>query len=369
MGGDEVQVAAGMPPISHGQRPLSYFEFWPLWLMYLPVVLQWLALALRYRSLTLPLIANPSLPLSGMVGLGKHEIFRQATGSCAASILPWVLYDVDERPARVQAAQLVEMAGARGIAFPFVCKPDIGCRGSGVRLVQTGADLEACLAAYPAGARLLAQRLATWEPEAGIFYIRRPGDSTGRIVSLALKYSPYVVGDGSHTLRELIARDRRAGRVTHLYRERFRDRLDEVPAAGERIRLVFSISHCRGAIFRNGAEHITPDLSARIDALMRDIPEFYYGRLDVKFRDTGSLMLGRSLEIVEINAASSESLHIWDRNAGLREAVSALASQYRALFEIGAMNRGRGMRPPGLGELLRRWRIERRLVRQYPATD
>ena len=213
------------------------------------------------------------------------------------------------------------------------------------------------------------QRLADWEPEAGIFYVRQPGDEVGRIVSLALKYSPYLVGDGIRSLRGLIAADPRASRVSHLYLDRFRDRLDEVPAAGERIRLVFSISHCRGAIFRNGAALITPELSARINEFMRGVPEFHYGRLDVKFSDTGSLMRGESLQIVEINAASSESLHIWDREAGLFDAFTTLLQQYRTLFEIGAANRRRGYRAPPLAELLRRWRLERRLVRQYPATD
>lgn len=60
----------------------SFFEFWPTWLMYPPVALLWLLLAIRHRSLTLPLLVNPRLPLAGMVGVSKHQLMIQARGRC-----------------------------------------------------------------------------------------------------------------------------------------------------------------------------------------------------------------------------------------------------------------------------------------------
>lgn len=73
-----------------------------------------------------------------------------------------------------------------------------------------------------------------YEAEAGVFYVREPGGEGGRIVSLTLKYFPYVHGDGRSTLRELILADPRAGRVPHLYLPRHAARLDQVPEAGSR---------------------------------------------------------------------------------------------------------------------------------------
>ena len=139
--------------------------------------------------------------------------------------------------------------------------------------------------------------------------------------------------------------------------------------ADEPYRLVFSASHCRGAIFRDAQHFVTPELTARIDALMQDIPEFYYGRLDIKFRDIASLQRGEHIEIVEINSASSESLHIWDRNTSLGEAVKSLLFQYRTLFKIGAQNRARGFQPPAVSVLLSAWKKERELTQAYPDTD
>lgn len=366
---DETYVAPGMPALEKSEKDVSFFEFWPLWLMYVPVALQWLALAIRNRSLLLPFIANPKLPVSGFVGVGKSEIMAQATGRCTESILPWICHTIDTMPHDSQTNEVVRIASSQGINFPFVCKPNLGCRGSGVKLIADRRQLSTYLDSYPEDTEIIVQRLATWEPEAGVFYVRMPGAASGKIVSLALKYSPYVVGDGISTLEKLISQDSRASRLQHLYLNRHRANLNKVINRGEKYRLVFSISHCRGAIFRDGSKFISEELTSQINRVMRDLPEFYYGRLDIKFPDTKSLMQGKNLEIVEINAASSESLHIWDRDAALRDAVKTLLWQYRTLFRIGRINRNRGFVPPSIKEFLNRWRAERKLAQFYPATD
>lgn len=79
---------------------------------------------------------------------------------------------------------------------------------------------------------------------------------------------------------------------------------------------------------------------------MSDLPDFYYGRFDVKFSDIDALRAGNSLEIVEINGASAESIHIWDKNARLLEAIRTLMWQCRTLFTIGAYHRQQGLTPP-----------------------
>lgn len=99
--------------------------------MYLPVVVQWLLLALRHRSLTLPLLANPRLPLAGMVGVSKHQLMSQARGRCRTAILPWVQFQVGEGSEKTQVGRCLSQAREAGIELPFVCKPDIGCRGAG----------------------------------------------------------------------------------------------------------------------------------------------------------------------------------------------------------------------------------------------
>ncbi|MDT8398678.1 MAG: hypothetical protein RQ899_08695 [Pseudomonadales bacterium] len=362
-------VSPGMPALDVDGKVFSFFEFWPAWLMYLPVALQWLALSLRHRSLTLPLVANPAIPLSGMIGVPKSQLLAQASGDCAETVLSWFVHRVEQDDVGLQADRIQHRMREKDLAFPVVCKPDIGCRGAGVKLVKNAAELAAYVRSYPVGSDFLVQKLSRWEAEAGIFYVREPGAHSGRIVSMALKYMPYVVGDGTRTLAELIAADGRASKIPELYLDRHKDTLHVVIPSGEPYRLIFSASHCSGAIFRDAEHLITPQLTQRIETLMRGIPEFYYGRLDIKFSDTQSLQEGCNLEIVEINAASSESLHIWDRKTTLLTAVKSLLWQYRTLFRLGLSNRARGFSPPGVMQVLRRWQHERALTRHYPDND
>ena len=229
-------------------------------------------------------------------------------------------------------------------------------------------QLAQTIAAYPAGADLLCQKLAQSEDEVGIFYLQRPGEKA-QIVGLTLKSSPYVMGDGFSTLEQLVLADARAAKLVHLYQPRHQQRWHQVLPAGERLRLVFSASHCRGAVFTDAREHITEALTQTIAEVMQGLPEFHYGRLDVKFASFEALRAGQALEVVEINGASAESIHIWDRNAKLSDAWSTLMWQYRTLFELGAVQRKRGFKPPSLLTLFQHYQLERRLTRHYPLTD
>ncbi|MBN49093.1 MAG: D-alanine--D-alanine ligase [Spongiibacteraceae bacterium] len=359
----------GMPALEMSGRSTSWFEFWPLWAMYFPVVIQWLALSVRYRSATLPLIANPAVPLSGMVGVAKTEVLAQCGPRGREWVLPWVTLSVTAEPPVVQVEQLLPRLREAGIHFPLVAKPDIGCRGAGVKCLDSADELAAYIAAYPQGAAIVVQKLALWEPEAGVFYVRMPGEARGRITSLALKYSPYVVGDGERTLEQLLLADPRAANLTGLYHERHKHNWHVVIPAGQAYRLVFSASHSKGAIFRDGAAYISDELTAALDTLFDELPGYYYGRLDIKFHSIERLIRGQDFAVIEINGASSESIHIWDKNMRLWPAMRALFDQYATLFRIGNENRKQGHKPPSLMALWRAWRLEANLVRQYPEND
>ncbi len=60
------------------QSPVSFFEFWPAWLFYTPVVVHWIALGLRYRDMLLPTAANPRIEAGGLCGESKTDILDQA---------------------------------------------------------------------------------------------------------------------------------------------------------------------------------------------------------------------------------------------------------------------------------------------------
>ena len=337
--------------------------------MYFPVVIQWLVLAAYYRSITLPFIANPSLHLSGMVGAPKSALMQQATGKAKETILPWIRHVVTDEPAATQAITCLAHAANEGFGLPMACKPDIGCRGAGVKLVETQTQLIDIISSYPQGAALICQKLASHEMEAGIFYVRDPETGAVEIPSLTIKILPRVTGDAIHTLGQLISMDPRAGKLAFLYHARHRENWERVIAKNETVRLVFSASHSKGAIFTDARAHISEKMKQSIADIMQGLPDFHYGRLDVKFPDLQSLKDGQRLEIVEINGASAESIHIWDKDARFTHAVSALLWQYRTLFRIGAYHRSKGKKPPSLATFLKSWRLERSLTKNYPVTD
>ncbi len=365
----------GMPPLDESGSPLSFFEFWPMWAFYPPVFLYVLWLMLRYRGILLPTVANPSFPGGGFVGESKAEILQLAMRHTPQWVAPFVV--VERPPAGdgvlpsidAEVTQALALMQQAGIGLPVVAKPDLGCRGAGVQLVRNVDKLRSYLAGFPRGARLLLQAYVPFEGEAGIFYCRQPGQDKGRIISITLKYFPHVYGDGERSLRQLILDDPRAGRLPHLYLGRHKARLDEVPGAGESIRLAFAGSHSRGAIFRNGNAWVTPQMEARFDAIAHRIGEFHFGRFDIRFADFARVQAGEDFTIVEANGAGAESTHIWDRGTSLWRAWADLMRQYRLLFQIGRANRDRGFKPLSWAEFRRWHKREKELTPLYPATD
>ena len=349
-------------------REISPFEFWPDWAMYTPVVLFWLALGLRHRDFTIPTAANPGIASGGLCGESKAQIFALAGPEARALIPAWTTLAVSG-DASLDAEAAAWAASRAGLAFPLVVKPDIGCNGTGVRLAAGAAELPRAMAGYPAGALLVLQELVPWEGEAGLFYVRRPGEARGRLTSLTLKKAPYVTGDGRSTVEQLVLADPRAGRVPDLYLPRLAGRLDEVPKQGERVRLVFSGNHCKGSIFRDGRDEITPALEAAIDAFAQDVKDFHFGRIDIRYESIAALRRGEGFRVIEVNGVGSEATHIWDPECSLREAYAAQFRHYAEAFRIGAAMRAKGHRPTRPLELLRLWRVQRRLLASYPMND
>lgn len=348
--------------------PISFFEFWPGWLFYAPVVAHCAALGLRYRSPVVLTAANPGITSGGLCGESKTSILDQvALPAERATIARYTTLTVSGSSGDLAAA--TGSMAAAGIAWPVVVKPDIGCNGTGVRLARRPADLQTYLAAYPPGEQVMLQEFIPLEHEAGLFYVRHPDVPTGRITSLTLKHVPFVVGNGRSTLRRLILADPRASRLANLYFSHVAPRLAEVPPQGVRVPLVFVGNHCKGSIFRDGADHITPALTARIERLARAIPDFHFGRIDVRFASLAELRKGEGLRVIEINGAGSEATHVWDPRTTLWKAWRSQFRHYGLAYRIGAANRARGARPTPVRELLRLWRRQRRLMAAYPSHD
>jgi len=349
------------------EAPASMFEFWHPFLFYIPVALYYFWLSIRFRSLTLPTAANPSIYSGGMIRESKSQILDLVPETLRRWVAPHTTYQFAHQGAideHVEGALAV--ASAAGLALPIVAKPDFGQRGAGVRPIYTAADLRAYFEMMPRGITVVLQTLAPYKHEVGLLYYRLPSEVRGRIVSVTLKEFPFVVGDGKRTLRELIEADDRAKLISEVYFERHAASLERVLSEGERFTLVFAGNHAQGAIFRDGLHVLTPALSARIDEIGRGLPNFFFGRFDIRFRDLESLQQGEGFMVVEINGAGAEATHIWDPEARLLDAYRTLFDQYRVLFVIGDANRRAGHAPLGPLQFIKDVLLYRRLSRNYP---
>jgi hypothetical protein len=108
----------------------------------------------------------------------------------------------------------------------------------------------------------------------------------------SLDFVSDVLSDGRSTLEALVLSDRRARRLAELYLARHAAHRHRVLAAGEVFRLVFVGNHCKGAVFKDGRAHITAAMEAAFDRIACEIPEFHFGRFDVRFRRLEDLERG-----------------------------------------------------------------------------
>ena len=116
----------------------NLLERMPKWLICIPLTLQWLWLALRYQSLTLPTLANPAITAGGLVGEGKLEYFD---GMGPVALSATATYCALHNHKRYSGAELHELMRGAGLSFPVIAKPDLGLCGYGVRLIANRTEL------------------------------------------------------------------------------------------------------------------------------------------------------------------------------------------------------------------------------------
>lgn len=325
---------------------LMRWEFWPSWVLYAFLVPHFVRLAIKHRSLTAFTAANPGIPLGGLVGESKWDILSRLPRE---AIVPTAVIEAGR--AEQRCAELVRVMDSHGWSFPIILKPDVGERGSGVRLVRGASAALAYFENHPE--RVLCQVYHSGPFEAGVFYVRSPSKSCGRIFSITDKVPPRVVGDGRSSLEALIWRHPRCSLQAEVLLDRLGEGAGRVPEAGEIVLLAVAGNHCQGTMFREGAHLITPALSRAIDRIARTTPGLCFGRFDIRYERVEEFKAGRGFEILELNGVLSESTNMYDPEFGLFRGLSILAHQWELAFRIGDENQARGARRATVREVLR----------------
>ncbi|MFH0756721.1 MAG: VTT domain-containing protein [Bacteroidota bacterium] len=364
----------GMPSLHYINHKVSASEKIPPLIFYAPLGLRWIMLGIRYRKMALPTIANPFIEAGGLWGESKSRLMHQVSGGQRHWIAPFSTFTLDERYTVEQLYnKALDELSAASLAFPLVVKPDIGWQGYGVRIIKNETELLEYFREYPKNNTIIIQELIPYEGEAGVFYLRYPGEPQGRVISLTFRYYPHVIGDGKSTVLELIRQDKRTNFKSRFYLGKDSlhqgispDDLEIVPQHGEIVRLAFIGSIRVGGLYKNGENYITPALNQRFDEIACSMPEFYFGRFDIKFKSIDLLQEASDFQIFEINGAGAEAIHVWDTDMPLLKAYKELFRYQSMLFRISDMNRKNGHMPMGMREFYSFSRQYNDLTNSYP---
>ncbi len=327
-------------------------EFWSAWFFYLPMTPYFIWLALRHRPMTFT-CANPGIPHGGgVVGESRIYILDRLHGA-DEWIVPTAFIDIGPSPeARAEKVIALIRDEPRFNGYPVILKPDAGQRGHGLRLARSDDDVRSYFLEMTRAALL--QRYHPGPEEAGILWARVPGEKNGFIFSVTRKVFPVITGDGKNSLERLIWMHPRFRMQADTFLKRHDAERDRVLAAGETMRLAIAGNHCQGTMFLDGADLITPALTARFDQIARSFEDegFDFGRFDIRYVSDDALRRGEDFAIVELNGAMSESTNMYDPQKSTWWTYSFLARHWRLLVRIGAARRSQGVKPMPLRDLI-----------------
>jgi hypothetical protein len=293
----------------------------------------WSYYSIKAKSIFFFNASNPTIKNGGFMMESKKEIY---------DLIPQQYYPKTELVLEgTPVENVIKTVEGAAIKYPFIAKPDVGLRGSGVKKINTVQDLKEY--AEKANFNYLVQDLIPFSNEVGIFYVRYPNEKLGRITGIVSKEFLIITGDGFSTVQELIKQNPRYELQLNSLKKEYGKKLFEILPKGEKLNLVPYGNHARGAKFVDGSHWITPELTKTINEMCLQIPGFYFGRLDVMYNTIEELELGINFAVVELNGAGSEPTHIYDPKHSLFFAWKELARHITYMYEISLANHKNGV--------------------------
>ncbi len=320
------------------KRSLRY-EFWPSYLFYSPFIPVWLFYSLRSFNLLYFTRVNPKINFGGFFQYSKFKILQEIPEEYRLTS-----HYFAEKPADPHFYNHL-------LEFPFIYKPDIGERGKNVHLFRDAAAFDAF---YPSiNEAFILQEYCDFAIELGILYHRFPNGES-KISSVVRKEFLSVKGDGISTLKILAENEIRAhGRLDYLAKKFDAEWQGVLPE--NQICILEEIgNHCRGTKFVDACDLISPELQGVFDDICQHLPDFHYGRFDLKVRSIDDLNRGKYIRIFELNGVNSEVADIYDPKHNLVYAYRKVFNELRTVYRISrALHKKKVNNPNSLPEFYR----------------
>lgn len=328
---------------------VTHWEYWPFSVFYFPVFPLYAWLALKSKSLFFFTAANPNIDFGGMMGEKKSEIFDQIPDEFLPKTVLIERGDLDKA---------IEIASA--ISYPLIAKPDIGERGTWVKKIKDEKELIKYVNKCPVN--FLLQELVDLPIELGVFYIKYPNQK-GFVTSIVKKEFLYVKGNGIATVNQLLEQNQRALLTADLESEHLKQIGKTIPKIGERVVIEPIGNHCKGTKFLNENHEIDDALNRAFNTLSDQIPEFHFGRFDLRCQSMDDLRQLRNFKVLELNGAGAEPAHIYQPGFSLLKAYQSIFWHLHVLAEISALNKKRGFSYWSFKQGYHKWKTHQRYNR------
>lgn len=312
---------------------LFNWEYWSHGAIYGWVYPVWFFLGLRARSFFFFSASNPLIRNGGLLNESKKAISQLIPAELQPKTSFFSL------PTNVDIV-LKELSD-NGLEFPLVGKPDVGGRGRGVKALKDIEDVKFFLKLVTMDFHI--QEYVSYKNEIGLFYYRYPDSEKGVISGIVRKEFLSVTGDGKSSVRELLLMNKRALVYLHDFERIQKDNMEMVLPEGE-VRVISPYgNHARGAMFLDDSALIDETLTRTMDQVCKQIPEFYFGRLDIRFDNWEDLKRGRKFCIIEVNGAGAEPTHMYDPRHSVFFAWKEIVRHWIILWRVSVRNHKRGV--------------------------
>ncbi|MCS3871558.1 hypothetical protein J3D55_004474 [Chryseobacterium ginsenosidimutans] len=312
---------------------LTHWEFWPLWAVYLPCIFYYLWISIKSKSFGFFKAVNPAILHGGMTLEDKNFVNQLLPQKYRAKS-----FFINGKSNVHEVFKVLEK---NNLNYPVILKPNNGCRGRNVELIQKEDQLENYLKSC-GNEDLLLEEYIDFPNEIGIFYIKIPNEKKGFISGIVEKKGIEIFGDGKQTLGDLIQYNLR---YHQFYPQIFQDsdfNENYIAEKGEIVILSSIGNHSRGATFYDSSHKITSKLEDLFNKICSETEGLYYGRFDVKFNSWEELEKGENFKIIELNGAASEPAFIYDPDNSYFSGVKEIIRHWDFMYQIAKINKQKG---------------------------
>jgi hypothetical protein len=309
------------------------WEYWPMWLVYLPVSFYYIYLSIKAKSFFFFSAANPSIETGGMFFESKWDIFKLIP----QKYFPTTILVAPNQP----ILNVLQQMQTANLSYPIIAKPDRGERGWCVQKINNDAELQEYVDKF--NFPFLIQAYVDYKVELSVFYYRNPNNVNGILTSVTLKKLLTVTGNSNATIEDLIMQNDRAFLKYKALQQNTKIDFSKILKDGEEQVLVPYGNHVLGAKFLDYNHIIDAPLTAVFDKMSKEIKGFYFGRYDLLCNSIDDLKNGKSFLIVELNGSGAEPSHIYDPSFSFFKAQQVLAQHYNFMYQAAIANNKKGI--------------------------